>query len=306
MKVDNGEDACGYFFNESVGIIATYDGCGGLGAKRYAGYNSKTGAYIASRIVGQAVFRWFNNFSLKEGRINESTISQIKDGLSREIVAELSQYRDRESSGVSLLKKSDLVRELPTTLSVVLFDYEQNNMNTAFIWAGDSRGYILTADEGLAQITIDDLTGGHDAFDNLYADGRLSNVVAVDGDFALNHKRLALPLPFIAITATDGCFGYFKTPMEFEYMLLATLYHADSPMEWEKELKEAMGDVAGDDYSLCFAVFGYKDFQELKNSFCKRTIYLHGRYINMLANSTQEEKRQMWDDYKKDYSRWLD
>jgi serine/threonine protein phosphatase PrpC len=306
METDNGEDAYGYFFNENGGILAAYDGCGGLGSKRYERYGFKTGAYIASRTVGHAVFQWFMDFSMNGGRINENTILQIKEELFQEILAGLAKVKTEESFGASQLKKGDLVRELPTTISTILFDAVQNGINTAFIWAGDSRGYILTAEGGLAQISTDDLTGDHDAYENLYADGRLSNVVAADGKYHLNHKILSITTPFMAITATDGCFGYFKTPMEFEYILLSALLNAQSPLEWKQGIEEAIRKVARDDFSLCFATFGYEEFQEIKNSFYQRGNYLYNKYISMLAIATEEEKKKMWLEYKKDYNRWLD
>ena len=308
MKQGNGEDAFGYSFNENGGVLATYDGCGGLGAKRYEAFQSKTGAYIASRVVGQAVLGWFERFSWNKGRINEQTMGQILQELSTEMVVALSEYKGDETSGGSQLKRSDLVRELPTTVSLILFDYlqAQDTVTAAFVWAGDSRGYVLTEDDGLGQITIDDLTGNHDAFDNLFADGRLSNVVAADGRFHLHHRLLPLKPPFVAISATDGCFAYLQTPMEFEYMILEALYHANNPMEWEERLESAMRKVAGDDFSLGITAFGYDDFEKLRESFERRTIHLHEKYITMLANATIEEKREMWLDYKKDYNRWLD
>ena len=308
MKPDNGEDAFGYSFNENGGILATYDGCGGLGAKRYRDFQSKTGAYMASRIVGRAVFGWFERFSWNNGRVNEQTIGQIIEELSSEMVATLGEFKREEATGRTGLKRSDLVRELPTTVSLILFDclQAQNAITAAFIWAGDSRGYVLSEESGLAQITIDDLTGNHDAFDNLSADGRLSNVVAVDGRFHLHHRLLILEPPFIAISATDGCFAYLQTPMEFEYMMLEALYHASNPKEWRESLESAMRKVAGDDFSLGIVAFGYDDFEELKKGFERRTVLLHEKYITLLTNATGDEKREMWLDYKKDYNRWLD
>ena len=308
MKPGNGEDAFGYSFNENGGILTTYDGCGGLGAKRYVEFQSKTGAYIASRVVGRAVLGWFERFSWNNGRVNEQTIGQIKEELSTEMIATLDEHKREETTGGSQLKKSDLVRELPTTVSLILFDYlqAQNAITAAFIWAGDSRGYVLTEERGLGQITIDDLTGNHDAFDNLFADSRLSNVVAADGKFDLHHRLLSLNAPFVAISATDGCFAYLQTPMEFEYMILQALYNANNPKDWEERLDFSMRKVAGDDYSLGIAAFGYDDFEKLKKGFERRTIDLYEKYIIMLANATGEEKREMWLDYKKDYNRWLD
>ena len=303
MVLDNGEDSCGYCFNENGGMLIALDGCGGLGAKRYEQYNLKTGAYIASKATCSILEQWFNDFSLRAGRIDESTIQQVNAELTQFIKSNLGRYRQEESGG--LKTKSDMIREFPTTASIVLFDEMESHINTAFFWAGDSRGYILSSD-GLAQITSDDLAGHPDAFENLVTDARLKNVLSADGKFHLNQKFLCLQKPFIALSATDGCFGYLKTPMNFEYMLLDTLIEANSPLEWEAKLDEAMSKVAGDDYSLVMAVFGYEDFEDVKRSFVARRDFLYRQYITMLANANPEEKQRMWESYKKDYGRWLD
>ena len=51
MIPQNGEDSYLYSFNENKGLVGVFDGCGGIGSRRYEILNGKTGAYIASRIV---------------------------------------------------------------------------------------------------------------------------------------------------------------------------------------------------------------------------------------------------------------
>ncbi len=57
---------------KNKGLVGVFDGCGGIGSRRYEILNSKTGAYIASRIVGECVAEWFEEYS-------ERNILQIKD-----------------------------------------------------------------------------------------------------------------------------------------------------------------------------------------------------------------------------------
>ena len=75
----------------------------------------------------------------------------------------------------------------------------------------------------------------------------MSNMIFA-GDFRINCVEEWVKKPFVAITATDGCFGYFSTPMAFESMLLETLQKADSPAAWEKAIDEEMFDgVSGEE-----------------------------------------------------------
>lgn len=75
-----------------------------------------------------------------------------------------------------------------------------------FIWAGDSRGYVLS-DMGLAQVTKDDIDDSVDALDNISNDGVLTNVVSADGNYILHSKQIKIKDKIIIFNATDGCFG---------------------------------------------------------------------------------------------------
>ena len=295
-----GEDSFGYFFHEEGGVLATFDGCGGLGARKYEHYNMNSGAYIASRAVSAAVLRWFYVFSNQNGKLDSKKLDQISSEMRSTIKSALSMYKEAQVSG---LKSTGMSREFPTTASVVMFAVNGKRIDTAFFWAGDSRGYILNS-EGLAQITTDDLAGNEDAFENLSSDARLENVVAADGKFRINHKIISLVPPFIAITATDGCFGYFQTPMEFEFMLLETLLISKNADEWKKRMHHEMSNVAGDDFSLGIAVFGYGDFKNLKKDYQKRHDFLKGKYIARIPSATSSLLYAMWCEYQQEYDRF--
>lgn len=60
MIPQNGEDSYLYSFNENKGLVGVFDGCRrNRISRRYEILNGKTGAYIASRIVGECVAEWF-------------------------------------------------------------------------------------------------------------------------------------------------------------------------------------------------------------------------------------------------------
>ena len=172
-------------------------------------------------------------------------------------------------------------------------------------WAGDSRLYLLDED-GLAQISVDDLNVT-DAMESLYIGGKMTNVVHLpkDGEngFSVHHSQLRLKKPGILFAATDGCFDYITSPMEFEYLLLETLERADSAAEWEKNLKEVIGKIAQDDSTMTAASFGYGSFDNLKRDLAKRTEYLRQAYISRMDGLSKDQKTILWNQYKSNYYR---
>ena len=154
-------------------------------------------------------------------------------------------------------------------------------------------------EEGLHQLTVDDLDG-QDAMSNLTNDGVMTNVINASSPFEIHYKELIVDHPCIFLTATDGCFGYLNSPMEFENLLLGTLVEAKSILQWKILLNDKMNQVSGDDYTLCVAVCGYKDFEDVRKSFVKRAKYVADSYIN-----TDYDVNSLWEVYKSDYSKYL-
>lgn len=283
MVIDNGEDC---FYYESVGdkfIISSFDGCGGSGSKKYDNYSGKTGAYMASRAVCGGVKVWFN-----ESNKSEKLKKYILDALSV----------CKKYAGKSGRVMGSLGKAFPTTASIITGKINSKNVDVNCFWAGDSRCYLLDAN-GLHQLTADDLES-KDAMSNLSDDGVMTNVINASTPFEIHSKNFVFDIPCIFLTATDGCFGYLNSPMEFEYLLTDSLVKAKNMYEWEIALNERMHDVAGDDYTLSVAVYGFKEFKEMQKNFMKRNDYVEDFYINSKNNINT-----MWDIYKKDYSAYL-
>ena len=55
----------------------------------------------------------------------------------------------------------------------------------------------------------------------------MSNALSAD-TIHINYRRVELQSPFLVVCATDGCFGYIRTPMHFEYLVLSHLLEARS------------------------------------------------------------------------------
>lgn len=291
---DNGEDSYLYMFNPNSCVVGVFDGCGGSGAKKYEKYRGKTGAYMASRVVSAATRDWF--IELKNGNPANS-----QSALKERIKEYLSLCR--EIGGGTTTFKGSMSKDFPTTAAVLVMFVDGHKIHVTCLWAGDSRCYLLDS-EGLKQLTEDDL-GGLDAMENLTADGVLTNVISSSKDFTLHQKTFTIAKPTILFSATDGCFGYFSTPMEFENLLLSTLRSSNNVEEWEKKIADVLQEVAGDDYSLSGFALGYASFSNLKEAFRNRYSELFNKYINGLNEKTQEEKMILWSAYKPSYTLYL-
>lgn len=293
------EDAYAYSFGDTYGMLGVFDGCGGLGARKYDSYHKHTGAYIASRIAGRVALDWF------EGDLpcdqtgmysHESCIAEsLKEKLDNALNTTKGHLDTSARSG-----GGTMVKNLPTTASIAVMDWSNyERVRCLFMWAGDSRGFILSP-KGMMQCTKDDLRIDGDAFDNLYSDSPLSNVVSADGDYHINTFRYPAKAPAIVISATDGTFGYWPSPMHYEWMFVNSLMRAGSFEEWEELIKAETASVAADDATMVMAIFGWSSFEELRASFAARHEYLK----NGLENAhTEEELRIFWDEYRRTYYR---
>ena len=280
MKKNLGEDSFYYGADGNDFIVAAFDGCGGSGSKKYENFSRMTGAFIGSHAVCGGVKAWFEN-SREEG----SMATYI--GKALEVCT---GFADKTGRITGSLGKS-----FPTTAAIVAGSMGKSGVKANCYWAGDSRCYLLDAN-GLHQLTADDLDG-EDAMSNLINDGVMTNVISASNPFDLHIKSFEVSYPCILFGATDGCFGYLRSPMEFEYILVQSLVMAKSPAEWRMAMYDKIQSVAGDDFTLCMAAFGYKDFNDMKKSFAKRYTYLDQYYIN-----SPRDVMELWEEYKVNYS----
>ncbi|MBQ7400064.1 MAG: hypothetical protein IJW06_06380 [Clostridia bacterium] len=283
MVNDNGEDCFYHDVIDNKFIIASLDGCGGSGSKRYKNFSGKTGAYVASRAVCGGVKAWF-----LESNEEEDLPTYVQDALSV-----CKKYADKAGRIMGSLSKA-----FPTTAAIITGNILRDKCEITCYWAGDSRCYMLDA-KGLHQLTEDDLDG-QDAMSNLTNDGVMNNSINASTSFEIHSKKIVVGYPCILLTATDGCFGYLNSPMEFEYLLTDSLVKSKNITEWKIALNERMNTVTGDDYTLCVAVCGFADFEDIRNSFVKRNEYVAEKYLN-----SQQDVNDLWDIYKKNYSLYL-
>ncbi len=281
IKPENGEDSFYYSVGKNSAIVSVFDGCGGIGSKRYNNYSGKTGAYVASRAVCGGVKAWFDS----EDENADNLAGYIKKTLN---ICEA--YADKEESRFI----GSLGKSFPTTAAIIKAVEAGKQIRATCLWAGDSRCYALNS-TGLHQLSDDDVSG-EDAMSNLSNDGVLTNFISASVPFQIHKKEFVLDLPCILFTATDGCFGYMSTPMEFEYLLTNLLMHSHNISEWKNAMYENIGNFAGDDYTMSVAVFGYGSFRNIQSAFDLRNKYVYNTFI-----SSDVDSNAKWEMYKNGY-----
>ncbi len=293
-KPGHGEDCWCRCFSRDAGLVAVFDGCGGLGAQRHAEYAGETEAFMASRLCAGAFFDAFQS----AGPTGEAFCEKA----ARYCDLVLTTYRPEGNAQVL----GTMVKTLPTTAAAALAVRGERGYAVQPIWAGDSRVYLLTP-EGLAQLSEDDATIS-DPMANLYEDGVLRNVLSAGKVPQLHRREVNVSGPFLVFSATDGCFGYFSTPMEFEGALLESLERASGAAQWENELEGQIAPVAGDDFTLTLAAYGFGSFAALKRALAPRLELLRQDYLTPLramAPGDRAAREPLWSRYRSNYLRYM-
>ena len=298
----HGEDSYCYSFCDTAGLLGTFDGCGGAGARRHDYYSGHTEAYMASRFCAGVFYDQFRSLF----PCDDSADSLAREVFGPRTVQRLIDFGPPKDENAFQIKGSS-VRTLPSTAAVALI--QQANDGSAIvtaIWAGDSRVYIMDS-LGLAQLTVDNTTVT-DPMVTIYEDGILKNIFCSDKQVKLYTRTVKMNEPFVVFSATDGCFGYLSTPMEFEGVLLKNLLETKCAADWEKRLADDITAVAGDDHALCLAAYGYGSYEVLQKSFARRYAYIKAHYLNPVARMPLEDRDgryELWGSYRDNYMRYI-
>lgn len=252
-----------------AGFLAVFDGTGGSGsasARRLTDGTDLSGAYVASRLSKEVAEAWATEqIDRNEGPVRPD---ELRDRLARSLQDE-ALYPDVPKSTM----KGSLQRVLPTTMAAVRFASDATGIGADVLWAGDSRAYVLTPAGGLQVLSIDD-TRETDALELIRNDQPMSNLISADRPFTVNHLRYQVEQPGILLTATDGCFGYVRTPAHFEFLLLDSLDRMSSLDTWAADLVDSLASIASDDASFALGAFGFGSYQDLRDAFGPRRDFL--------------------------------
>jgi len=318
---DQGEDSDPILRDgPDLGLVGVFDGMGGAGGTVYeTPEGRRTGAYLASRIARDVVERRMLDLLEPDWHLNgRSAASDLQRSVQRALRERLAEL-NAAPSGL----RSRLIRALPTTMALVALQRTQPGGRTwasHVFWAGDSRAYVFEP-TGVRQLSTDDLRDPSDALTNLRRDSVVSNAMSADTEFHVNYRRVELRAPFLVVCATDGCFGYVRTPMHFEHLLLSRLLEARNTEGWSSSLQAEIAAVTGDDAAMSTLGVG-ADFKEFQKLFAPRVAELASDFVepidqltNAVARAEQElqalRSRQLdettarWNQYKSGYERYL-
>ena len=296
-KAESGEDSflCGV--RSDSAIAAVFDGCGGLGSRRYPGFSDKTGAYIASRIASGAVYDWFNDY----GNSRWESSGQILESMNRYLREAFDQTHPYSENALKL--RGSMVRDFPSTAAIAYVTDTERGIRLHIIWAGDSRVYILDK-QGLAQVTLDDVDD-KDALSNLYTDGAKTNILSSDGRFILHYRSFVIEEPLMIMAATDGIFGYLLSPMHLENAFLDALLRSASMEEFRIELNSLFRSKAGDDYALAFMACHFGSFKDMQDYYREYYRDFRQKYmVSLEENPDRSHIEEIWKTgYKGNYER---
>lgn len=319
---DHGEDADPIVrHGRHLGLVAVFDGMGGAGGTVYeTAEGQRTGAYLASRVARDVVEPRMLRLLDPEWNLDGPAAARDLHRAVRQALVETLGELSAPASGL----RSRLIRALPTTMAMMALqrrDTYSDRWTGHLLWSGDSRVYVLAPVTGAHQLTTDDIRDAGDAMVNLRQDSVLSNVMSADTEFVVRHREVELDAPFVAIAATDGCFGYLPSPMHFEHLILAALRDSPDTAGWSAAMQSAVSAVTGDDAAMGLLAVG-ADHAELQRLFAERTTELERRWIRpldqlgaevRLAEQALEEARRrqvtgqakLWGAYKAEYERYF-
>lgn len=227
---NTGEDAPPLIeVNENFSVMGVFDGLGGAGGTKHSLKNGeiRTSAYLASRKVREIV----SSFISKNYNNIFSAPEESSEYLVQELYAQLSIYADENNLRTAFGRTiGTMIKLLPTTMAVIICRENIDAVDVVCMWAGDSRCYVLSPMDGLSQLTVDDLIVPNDAMENLITDAPMSNTISLPirttrdaiPTFTINCHSYSIKKPCVLFSATDGCFGYLKSPMHFEQAILET------------------------------------------------------------------------------------
>src|SRR3954451_5003717 len=304
-----------------LALVAVFDGMGGAGGTVYETPDGpRTGAYLASRVARDVVEE--RMLALLDPEWNLDGLAAARDVRQsvKSALAETLTALNAPTSGL----RARLLRALPTTMAIMALQRREPRKGRwpgHLFWSGDSRVYVFDPRTGAHQLTRDDLRDRGDALVNLRQDSLVSNAMSADTDFVVHHHQVEITAPFLAVAATDGCFGYLRTPIHFEHLVLAALRDSADSTSWSAVLQERIKAVTGDDAAMAVLAVG-ADLQEFQQLFADRTSTLEERCIHPIDELESEVNRaeqslldarrrhsatqmSVWASYKPDYERYL-
>ena len=284
------EDAPAYADDK---MLIVCDGLGGGGQNAYLVDGVKrTSAYLGSRKISAAC-QEFLSAHYDEFCSNMQNPAALIAELKTYISDALDYYVNEK--GLRNIVRGKSMQMLPSTLAAIVYKPCEDHTDALVISAGDSRAFVLTPENGLQQISKDDVFDNVDAFEKA---ATMTNNIRQDGDFHINYGYFSLPPKCILLVCTDGCFDYISTPMELEYRLEYSISKCGDLFDPTNDnLGQYFGSVLvnsglKDDCTMAGAILGYSDSETTKNLFLRRALQIQEKYRNPCALCDKESAKR--------------
>lgn len=279
------------------GYVAVFDGMGGASSIRYLwDGREQSGARIAALLAARAFLEHIGAAgapetaeSLRgEGEGGVALLPEAAhpdgawiepDRLADRLGALFCETAGRlvQASGPQRLKGRGL-RRLATTMAAAAFVAGEDRFTVRSVWAGDSRCYFLS-EERLVPLTTDDVKQENPVHPALSSDSPLSNCISETGPNRLHDDEREFRTPGLIICCSDGAYGFLRTPVHFEHMILSTLSCSETPEDWRRKLWERLKSEASDDVSMLLAPLGFPSFAALRARLTARLEAFERRYL---------------------------
>lgn len=199
---------------------------------------------VIARFVYALRFGAFEDCCLEDKKTRENLVEYITEGL-------------ETATKKFDLKKGELDQQylLPTTLAAVKFTELTDSVIAEAVWAGDSRCYAFTPQNGLQLLTVDNESNSG-VINNLFyvKDKQKKRTV-------LHYTRNEIKKPCVLIAASDGCFDPFGDDghLGLEATLLTHMEAAQTAADCADSLERYFESMRYDDTSMAFVPFGFDD-----------------------------------------------
>lgn len=308
-RADAGEDADPLLLHHrptGSGLLAVFDGSGGSGSG--AAWNDprgvpRSGAWVGARLARSGVEEWFTTTTTPLTTDSRADAAGLAGRLRELLRSALPPTRSKVTGTMR--------RRLPTTMAgLAYWPTTRGGYRCRALWAGDSRVYVLSPWSGLQPVSRDH-TVETDALAQLEQDPPMTNVISADQAFTIGTHEVDVLPGCVLIAATDGFFGYLKTPADFELILLDTLVGADDLLSWADRLARCVESYTADDASLALVVPGHDDFGRLRHAFEPRLSALRAQRGSDPPPHDGDLRRErewretVWKRYRDEYERLM-
>lgn len=278
------------------------DGLGGAGSTKHTVLEGmpekpviRTSGYLGSRIVCDCVNTYYAQnindlFAAANDNLIKDNVSSFLLALKEQIISAFDANIQKWSITRS---HSKTLKDFPTTLASALYYPHSNGVTVLAVWAGDSRVYLLTPQNGLQLLSLDD---AKNAENEMNSTSEMTNCISAGNAFRLNYALYELNGPGIVFCCSDGCFDYLQSPLHFEWLLLHTILEC-MPNSINNELGTALAESIrdnmyqsiGDDTTMSGIIIGMNSSSMMKDFFLDR-MSESGKHAIAMNNCLKELK----------------